>query len=223
MDLETVGNRFEAHFQEVKSSSANDWLQTIPNKSDESVLSTGFSDRTKLDTSENIKAWLLKPLEGLSLSSKCNDDLVDEGISLSRHSSIEPKLIGGKYSDGETAWLLDEKHSKRFSGDSREISTADQLDDDWLIGSYTSSMMSYPPSQTGSWLQRFRESSGTETSEWLMLPESEPEPEYCEWLTRESIERCKSCSADCPKETFGVFRNVLTSSKNEWLATATDW
>ena len=197
MDLETVSNRFEEHFQRIKSAPANEWLQ--PGTAlDEDDNSSEYRGYTTLDTSENIKAWLLRPSGGLSSKS---EDLSDEGISLCRHSSID-----------------------EISENSQAKAIADQLPDDWLIQSSTS-YSAQVPQTTKTWLQRFQESSGTSTSDWLIESESETEsyPECYDWLTQDSIDRCKDCPADCYRDTFKVFKNVLNSSKSEWLATVSDW
>ena len=214
MDLETVSNRFEEHFRRVKAAPTTDWLQPGV-VTDENENSSGYRSYTTLDTSENIKAWLLRPSENLSLSSK-GDELNDERISLSRHSSVEEKgsenYVGGEYAGSENGWLLVEKRKEKSDGDSAE----DQATNDWLNGLST-------PQITRTWLQRFHESTGTTTSDWLIEYESEANPECYEWLTQDSINRCKDCSGQCDRDTFKVFKNVLNSSRSEWLATASDW
>lgn len=56
-------------------------------------------------------------------------------------------------------------------------------------------------------------------SEWLM--ESSIEPEHCQWLTRESVSRCRSCPGTCAKDNFKVFHNVSNRRSSEWPASAT--
>ena len=196
MDLETVSNRFQEHFQQVKSDQATEWLQTGVVIDEDS---SAYRSNTTLDTSENIKAWLLRSSE--SLSSRC-EDFNDEGISLCRQSSVDIEV----------------------SENSQAKPIADQLPNDWLMKSSTS--CSPKVTQPESWLQRFQESSGTTTSDWLIESDSAPSeayPECYDWLTQESIDRCKDCPGDCYKDTFKVFKNVLNSSKSEWLATVSDW
>ena len=186
-----MSNNFKMHFKEVIATPAGEWLQSG------TVVMEGSSNLTarhsSLDTSENIQAWLIRPMGSLSLSSK-GDEMVDEGISLSRHPSYEPN--------------------------NSEMQVIGEVLNDWLL---TEAGTPYQAkvAQNSSWLQRFQESSGSSTSDWLIVPEVEPD--YCEWLTQESIDRCKSCPGECARDTFKVFRNVLNSSRSEWLVTATDW
>ena len=196
MDLETVSNRFQEHFQQVKSAPATEWLQTGVVIDEDS---SAYRSHATLDTSENIKAWLLTSSE--SLSSRC-EDFNDEGISLCRQSSVD---------------IEDSENSQ-----AKPI--VDELPNDWLMKSSTS--RSPQVTQPESWLQRFQEASGTTTSDWLIKSDSAPSEAYrdCyDWLTQESIDRCKDCPGDCYKDTFKVFKNVLNSSKSEWLATVSDW
>ena len=194
MDVEVVSNSFSNHFQQVKATPAAEWLQE-----DVGSNSIECPSYCTIDTTENIKAWLLRPMENLSLASS-GENCVDEEISLSRDSEVEKNLE---------------------NNDSQEMATEKKVSDDWLIGSFTS----HPPQpfETESWLQRFRESTAKSSSDWLIASKSEALPAYCEWLTEESSERCKSCPGECAKDTFNAFRNVFNGSRSEWLATASDW
>ena len=205
MDVEAVSYGFNKHFQQVKATPAAEWLQN-----EDGINPAKFPSYSTIDTSENIKAWLLGPMENLTLTSR-GENLVDEESSLSQKYSLAEK---------DNDWVWQEK-LKEQTADPQEITTEKQVPDDWLIGSLTSHPSQL--SKTGSWLQRFRESIGTSSSDWLIVSESEALPEYCEWLTQESTERCKSCPGECAKDTLNAFRNVLNSSKSEWLATASDW
>ena len=196
MDLETVSNGFQEHFEQVKSTPATEWLQTGVVIDEDS---SAYRSHATLDTSENIKAWLLRSSE--SLSSRC-EDFNHEGISLCRQSSVDIEV----------------------SENSPAKPIADQPPNDWLMVLSTS--RSPQVTQTESWLQRFQESSGMTTSDWLIKSDSEPSeayPECYDWLTQESIQRCKDCPGDCYKDTFKVFKNVLNSSRSEWLSTVSDW
>ena len=202
-----MSNRFREHFQQVKATPAKEWLQNGMSTEDGDNMSTAYH-YTTLDTSANIKEWLQRPLEELSLSPK-HEDLIDEGISLSRHSSLEDK--GSKnysrdnYIDSKGGWLLDDSAQDKSSNEQLESCTS--------------------RSSTETWLKSFREANGASLSDWLAVTESETEvkPEYCEWLTQESIDRCKSCPGECAKDNFGIFRNVLNSTTTEWLTTVSDW
>lgn len=213
MDLNTFTNRIQENFQRIKSSPDAQWLQpgTVPSSDDPSHR---LRHRT-FDTSESRDSWLLRPIEGMSLSTK-SDELTDEGISLTSHFGVDERESEDGYTEknhGKGPCLVDDKVRCNL--------TADQLHHNWLITPSTSHPVH--DTETITWLQRFRDSNGASNSDWLLGSENTIKPEYCEWLTQESIDRCANCPGDCDAETLKVFRNVLNSSRNEWLSTVSDW
>lgn len=207
MDLKATTNSFVLHFQEVKEAPMTDWVQSsvTDHSNDETTTCIRF------DASEALDTWLLTS-EVLSRSS-------DE------RNTVDEKTPVGKMNNdnaGGTGWLLTSRNMDEDDDTSPKKREEKTQSDNWLLSMDCTQPGNEPLTQDENWLQRFRESMGKSTSDWLIVAD-DVEPEYCEWLTRESIDRCKNCPGECARDTFQVFRKVINSSMNEWLTTATDW
>lgn len=218
--METITNGFTLHFEKIKKTPNVDWVKPV----DEAHANSKTLTVIRFDGSEKPDTWLLMP-ESFSEISK-EESATDEK---SPDNTVQSDISQQEKMEDDTAdnseWLLtancvneNEKDHVMVKPMKLEENANSKI---WLLSceDLDSTDDKVIVEETG--LQKFRKSVGKNARDWLMG--SSIEPEYCEWLTRESIDRCKNCPGVCAKDMLKVFNEVSGSPRNEWLVTAMDW